>query len=204
MPAGTIRILISFANLALAGFVLSAVAMRFTFPAVSLEGKAFWLLQTSPIALRSLLWSKFWLNVVPLLLLGELLVYLSNLLLHVPSWMMTLSLVTVFFMALGITAMGVGLGALYPNFNYENAAQIPTSFGGAVCMIFCVGFIAAAVMIEAWPIYHLAMQTMRRGAVAVPEFSTIAPPLLIVLALTIATVVIALRLGVKHLERISD
>ena len=41
MPAGTLRIVVSFANLALAGFVLSAVAVRFAFPAVSLEGRAF-------------------------------------------------------------------------------------------------------------------------------------------------------------------
>jgi ABC-2 type transport system permease protein len=75
---------VSFANLALAGFVLSAVAMRFAFPAVSLEGKAFWILQTAPISLRTLLWSKLWLNLVPLLILGELLVFLSNLLLQVP------------------------------------------------------------------------------------------------------------------------
>ena len=81
MPAGTIRTIVSFANLALAGFVLSAISIRFAFPAVSLEGQAFWILQTTPISLRALLWSKFWLNFVPLLVLGELLVFLSNLLL---------------------------------------------------------------------------------------------------------------------------
>ncbi|MGH7817905.1 MAG: putative ABC transporter permease subunit [Candidatus Binatia bacterium] len=204
MPAGTIRTIVSFANLALAGFVLSAIAIRFAFPAVSLEGKAFWILQTSPIALRSLLWSKFWLNFIPLLCLGELLIFLSNLLLQVPAWMMTLSLITVFLMTFGITAIGVGLGALYPNFNYENAAEIPTSFGGAVCMIISVGFIGVAVMIEAWPIYHLATRAFHRGQIAVPEFWTIAPPLVIVLALTVVTVVVALRLGVKNLERIND
>ena len=203
MPAGTIRILVSFANLALGGFVLSAIAMRFAFPAVSLEGKAFWLLQTAPIALKSILWSKLWLNFVPLVLIGEILVCLSNLLLHVPDWMMTLSLVTVFFMTFGITAIGVGLGALYPNFNYENAAQIPTSFGGALCMIICVGFIGLSVTIEAWPVYSFTVQSLRRGANAAPEFWTIALPLLIVLALTIAIVVVVLRLGVKNLDQIS-
>jgi hypothetical protein len=90
-----------------------------------------------------LVWSKFWLVFVPLLLLGELLIFLSNLLLHVPSWMMVISLITVFLMTFGITAIGIGLGALYPNFNYENAAEIPTSFGGAIAMILSVAFIAA-------------------------------------------------------------
>jgi ABC-2 type transport system permease protein len=69
-----------FANLALAGFVLSAVAVRFAFPAVSLEGRAFWILQSAPVSLRALVWSKFWLVFVPLLLLGELLIFSSNLL----------------------------------------------------------------------------------------------------------------------------
>jgi len=204
MPAGTIRIVVAFANLALAGFVLSAIAMRFAFPAVSLEGKAFWLLQTSPIALRSLLWSKFWLNFIPLLMLGELLVFLSNLMLKVPPWMMALSLVTVFLMTFGITAIGVGLGALYPNFNYENAAEIPTSFGGAVSMILSIGFIGLAVVIEAWPIYNLALHAFRRGRAAAPELWTIAPPLLSVLALTIAAAVASLRLGVRRLERMHE
>ena len=71
-------------------------------------------------------------------------------------------------------------------------------------MIVSIGFIGVAVMIVAWPIYHLSMQALRRGQVVLPEFWTIAPPLLIVLALTIVTVVVALRLGVKNLERITD
>ena len=145
------------------GFVLSAIAIRFAFPAVSLEGKAFWILQTSPISLSSLLWSKFWLNFVPLLVLGELLVFLSNLLLRVAPWMMFLSLVTVFFMTIGIAAIGVGIGAMYPKFNFDNAAEIPTSFGGAVCMIVSIAFIGVIVMIEAWPIYQLASAALRPG-----------------------------------------
>jgi ABC-2 type transport system permease protein len=70
MPAGTLRTMVAFVNLALAGSVLSAVAMRFAFPAVSLEDNAFWLLQISPMSLRTLLWSKFWLNLLPLLFLS--------------------------------------------------------------------------------------------------------------------------------------
>ena len=204
MPAGTIRTIVSFANLGLAGFVLSAIAIRFAFPGVSLEGKAFWLLQTAPIPLGALLWSKFWLNFVPLLFLGELLIFCSNLMLNVPGWMMTLSLMTMFLMTFGISAIGVGLGALYPKFNYENAAEIPTSFGGAVCMIFSMGFIGLAVMIIAWPIYTLAMREIHRGQVFIPEYSVIAPALLIVLALTIITVAVALRIGIKRLEQLTE
>ncbi len=204
MPAGVLRTLVSFANLALAGFVLSAVAVRFAFPAISLEGKAFWILQCSPISLRALLWSKFWLIFIPLLVLGELLVFLSNLMLQVPPWMMTLSLITVCLMTFGIAAIGVGLGALYPSFDYENAAEIPTSFGGAVAMIMSIGFIAAAVAIEAWPIYQLAMASLHPGRAAAPTLSLIAPSLIAVAALTCAVVALSLRLGIRRLEQLRD
>jgi ABC-2 type transport system permease protein len=204
MPTATLKTVVSFVNLALSGFVLSAVAIRFAFPAVSLEGKAFWILQTSPISLRSLLWSKFWLNFVPLLLLGELLVFLSNLLLRVPSWMMAISLVTVFMMTFGISAIGVGVGALYPKFNFDSAAEIPTSFGGAVCMILSIAFIGVAVMIEAWPIYLLAMEELNPGRVRVPPLWVLAPSLAAVAGLTAAAVVVPLRLGLRRLEQLKE
>ena len=38
----------------------------------------------------------------------------------------------------------------------------------------------------------------------VPEFWTIAPPLLIVLALTIVTVVVTLSVGIRHLEQLQE
>ncbi|MEE9144997.1 MAG: hypothetical protein V3U06_09560 [Candidatus Binatia bacterium] len=199
IPTATLKTVVSFTNLALSGFVLSAVAMRFAFPAVSLEGGAFWILQTSPISLRSVLWSKFWLNLIPLLILGEILIFLSNLLLNVPPWMMTLSLITVFLMTFGISAIGVGVGALYPKFNYEHVAEIPTSFGGAVCMIVSIAFIGILVMVQAWPVYLLAMEGLNPGTAKVGLW-VIFPSLAVDLVITILAVTIPIRLGLKKLE----
>ena len=203
IPTAALRTAISFANLGLAGFVLSAVAIRFAFPAVSLEGGAFWILQTAPIDLRALLWSKFWLNLIPLLFLGEILVFLSNTLLRVPQWMMALSLITIFLMTFGITAIGVGVGALYPKFDYSNMAEIPTSFGGVVCMIFSIAFIGATVMIEAWPVYLLTMEGLNPGGAKI-GFWVIAPALAVVLGLTLVAVIVPIRLGLKKLEAMRD
>jgi ABC-2 type transport system permease protein len=204
LPTATLKTVVSFANLALAGFVLSAVAVRFAFPAVSLEGKAFWILQTAPMSLRTLLWSKLWLNLIPLLILGEVLVFLSNLLLQVPLWMMMLSLATVFLMTCGITAISVGVGALYPKFTFDHAAEIPTSFGGAICMIFSIAFVGAAVMIEAWPIYLLTMRGMNPARSMGSAFWILAPSLLGVIVLTLIAVIMPIKLGLKSLERLRE
>jgi ABC-2 type transport system permease protein len=201
IPTSALRTVVSFTNLGLAGFVLSAIAIRFAFPAVSLEGRAFWILQTSPIALRSLLWSKFWLNVIPLLFLGELLVFLSNTLLRVPPWMMTLSLITIFLITFGITALGVGIGAIYPKFDYVTVAEIPTSFGGAVCMILSITFVGAIVMIEAWPVYLLTLEGLDS---ATEGIWVIVPALIIVLALTIVAVIVAIKLGLNKLDTLRN
>src|SRR5439155_836538 len=75
--------LVSFLNLGLAGFVLASIAARFIFPAVSLEGRQMWLLRSSPLDLKALLWSKYWVGTVPLLVLALLLTGITNVLLQV-------------------------------------------------------------------------------------------------------------------------
>ena len=62
----------------MAAFVLSAVAVRFVFPAVSAEGAAFWIVRTSPVSMKAFLWSKFWTGLVPVLVLAEALTVVSN------------------------------------------------------------------------------------------------------------------------------
>jgi len=79
--------IISFLNMGLAGFVLSSVAVRFIYPAISLEGKSFWVMMSSPVEMRRFVWSKFWTSLVPLLLLAEALVILSNTFLNVTQFM---------------------------------------------------------------------------------------------------------------------
>src|SRR2546426_5071488 len=64
-----------------------------------------------------------------------LLTGLTDVLLEVSPFMMILSLATIFALTLAIAAMALGFGALYPQFETENAAQIPTSFGGLVYMM---------------------------------------------------------------------
>ena len=74
--------LISFLNMGLAAFVLSAVSARFVFPAVSLEGDAFWIVKSSPVSIRTFLWIKFFVYFFPLLILSEILIIATNILLR--------------------------------------------------------------------------------------------------------------------------
>jgi ABC-2 type transport system permease protein len=145
---------IPFVNLILAGFVLASIAARFIFPGVSLEGRTLWLLRSSPLEMEQLLWSKFWVGTLPLLVLALGLVFATDVLLQVSGFMMAVSIFTITMLTFAIAGLALGFGALFPKFNTENAAQIPTSFGGLVLMMASVALIGAVIAIEARPVYQ--------------------------------------------------
>src|SRR5687768_10109028 len=120
---------IPFLNLALSGFVLASIAARFLFPAVSLEGRTWWLLRSSAMSMRDLLWAKFWTGTLPLLVLAVGIVSVTNVLLQVSPFMFAVSVGTITLVTFAIAGLAIGFGTLYPRFESENAAQIPTSFG---------------------------------------------------------------------------
>src|SRR6185503_9970739 len=151
---------VPFLNLVLAGFVLASIAARFIFPGVSLEGRTLWLLRSSPMSVRDLLWSKFWVGTLPLLLLALLIVGVTNYLLQVSTFMFLVSVVTIAAMTLALAGLALGFGTLFPQFETENAAQIPTSFGGLLFMMAAVAVIGGVVVLEARPVYgYLSART---------------------------------------------
>jgi len=148
-----LRNVVPFLNLVLAGFVLASIAARFIFPGVSLEGRTLWLLRSSPMSIRDLLWSKFWVGTLPLLLLALLIVGVTNYLLQVSTFMFLVSVVTIAAMTLALAGLALGFGTMFPQFETENAAQIPTSFGGLLFMMASIAVIGGVVVLEARPVY---------------------------------------------------
>lgn len=158
--------LLGFLNMGLALFVLTAVTARFAFPAVSGEREAFWVVQSAPITLRRFLWVKFFFYVVPLLVLTQTLVVVTNLLLEVSPFMMWLSVGSVMAMVPGVVALGVGLGAAFPDFKAENPTQTVTGYGGVLYMILCAGFIVSVIVLEAGPVYAIFMADLKGRALS--------------------------------------
>jgi len=184
----------------LAGFVLSAIAARFAFPAVSMEGPSFWIIGTSPITIRGFLWSKFFINLLPLLVLAEILIILSNYLLKVSNFMMLLSSITVFFMTFGIISLAIGIGASYPRFNVENVAKMATSFGGVVYMICSMIFIGLIVMLEAWPVYIIFMSQITHHPLHLPQWTAIWLSFFAVGVINALAVFLPMKIGVTKLS----
>jgi len=193
---------LSFLNMGLAGFVLTAIAARFAYPAISIEKEAFWLVKSVPIPLRSYLWIKFFIYFLPLLILTEILIVATNLLLHVTPFMMILSTATIFFLVPGVVAMGIGFGAAYPDFKAENPAQTVTSFGGILFMMVCAGYIGAVILIEAGPVYNIFMADIKERGLTVFEWIWVTGSFALAFVLSIAAILIPMKFGEKKLSEL--
>jgi len=194
-----LRNIVPFLNLVLAGFVLASIAARFIFPGVSLEGRTLWLLRSSPMSMRDLLWAKFWVGTLPLLLLAVGIVGVTNYLLDVTVFMFVVSLLTIVFMTFAVAGLAIGFGTMFPQFETENAAQIPTSFGGLLFMMSAIAVIAGVVIFEARPVVsYLRARTF--GEPTDPLGMTIGFGLAALLCVVVT--IVPIRVALRRLENV--
>jgi ABC-2 type transport system permease protein len=79
---------------------------------------------------------------IPVVGMGVILVIVSNLIMKVDMPVFIMTVAAVMIMTLGLSALAVGFGAIFPIFNYTNVAQIESSAGGlffAVTAFFYLG-----------------------------------------------------------------
>ncbi len=189
---------ISVLNIGLVGFVLAALVSRFVFPAISLEARSFWTIYTSPISMSQFLMAKFCILFPFLLIVGEMLTVVSNLILDVDYYVMTVSVFSAFLISLGLTGLGLGMGAVFPKFRHENVSEITAGTGGFLFMIFGLAFVGAIVILEARPLYvHFNQKFLLRsvGGLDVPVCYGLA------VLLSILATWIPLRRGIDFLEK---
>lgn len=149
------RNVLAFLNIGLAGFVLSSLGVRFLFPALSGEGRAFWILKKSPVSLRTILWVKFFFYLLPMICLGLFLVIATNYLLGMGLFMGMLSTVTMIFLTVGITSLSIGMGVVHADFKLADPSRAFSGFGGLLTMIYGGLAVAAVLLLEAFPVYRV-------------------------------------------------
>ena len=132
-------------NLLVVGFLVSAVSVRFVLPMVSLEGLAIWIVWSAPVSTATLVLSKFLLAFVPLTIVSQTLVLLSTTFLGFDPMIVWISAGTAFFMTTSVTALAIGVGALYPDFREQNVAQLSTGASAIIFMIVSMFYIVAAL-----------------------------------------------------------
>ncbi len=190
---------ISVLNLSVTAFLLCAYTGRFVFPLLSLEGRKFWILGLMPLEREKLLWGKFAFSSVGSLLIAETLVLVSDLMLGMPTIVVVIHVLTVAVLALGLSGLSVGLGALMPNFRETDPSKVAVGFGGTLNLVVGLGYLVLVIGFMAGP-WHI-MAGLARGA----NIGTMGIVLSIVglgagLILGVAAVVVPLKWGAKNLR----
>ena len=151
--------IVSFMNLSVVGLLMSTFTTRFVFPLVSLEGRRFWLLGLLPLKRDSILWAKFLFSVGSLLVPCGLLILLSDWRLGIPAMLIVQHQGTSLLLCLGLSGIGVGLGARLPVITEQSPSRIAAGFGGTLNLVISTLFIVLVLALATLPCHvYLARQ----------------------------------------------
>ena len=194
----------AFVNLAMASFVLSSIAVRFVFPAVSMESTSFWIVRTSPVSMSSFLWSKFATGFVPVVFFATFLTVVANQMLGVHPFLKVLTAVAVVFMSLALVGLAAGLGAVYPRFGAENVNQIAGSYGGVVFMVTAVAFICVEIAMLAWPTSIFLFYDFRSLPIPTPRRIAMVVGIAAAFSLSVAVFQLSMKRGIRALTELAS
>jgi len=190
--------LVAFFNVGLIGFVVSAVALRFVFPSISIEGDNFWLIKAAPFTAGQFLAEKMIFGSVPVMSLALLLSAASGLLLKTDAPVFWASVGAVMVMAAGLNSMAAGFGAMFPIFKMTSIAQIESSHGGVFYILAALSYIGINVSLWALPLQNYFQIKFGHAAVPWGSFIWVGLSLLV---LNSAAVLVPFKLGVMSLKR---
>jgi ABC-2 type transport system permease protein len=148
------QVVLSLANTSFGACVVAAIATRFVFPSVSLEGRAYLIVRASPLTVEQLLRHKFWIWFWPMCFLSILLFVSGTWAIYASVSTVIASAVLAVALTVGIVGLGIGIGAAYAKFDWESPSQVTASLGSLVYMLLSLGLIIISI-IPAVPIFVL-------------------------------------------------
>ncbi len=193
---------VAFLNIGLAGFVLASLGVRFLFPTVSAEGRAFWILKSSPVSLRRILLIKFCFYLVPMLTLGLILVIMTNRLLDLEPFMFTLSTITVLLLTVGITSLSVGMGVVHADFKEADPNRAFAGFGGLMTMIYAGLAVAGVILLEVFPVYRVITYEFFRRPLRPLDYGLFGICFGLALGLALYLIVRPMQMGLRRIEEL--
>lgn len=198
--SGELNDTLVFLNGPFIGFIVASIGMRFVFPSISMEGRAFWAVKSSPVSPRKILFTKLFLYLLPMVMLGIILCMVTNSVFKVSHpILMYMSYINVMLITLVITSLAIGVGAVYADFSADSPLKIAGSYGGFIYMLLSGFFIINLLVLETYPMYRLFFNRFyqARGASGIVLVSTSA---LLLLISTAVWVYIPFKKGLDTIE----
>ncbi len=197
LPALTYLVLFAFG-----GFLSSSLALRFTFPMISLEGKPFWALRSMPVKIGTVYWTKFVMGFALILILALSVAFFSNRpfirLSPENSMLLWFGLYGAFFIALTTTALNLGFGGYFVNYQEKNPIRLASSQGATLTFLVTLVYLVILVSLFAFPLSgHFASIFYR-----VPfNKASMVPPLIVFSILSFLLTAVGVVVGRRAIAR---
>ncbi len=134
------------ANSTMGAFLCTAICTRLVFPSISYEGRAFWLLASSPLKLSNLLTIKAKIWFLPVALIGTIFMTVGAYNLSATTPVILLHLIGALLISFGLVNLAIGMGAIFARFDWEYSQQLVASFGSFIFMVFALTLIFVSVI----------------------------------------------------------
>jgi ABC-2 type transport system permease protein len=180
------------------GFLMASIALRFVFPAASLEGKTFWAVRSSPLDLKKLYFFKLKSAVVPAVLLAELLVFGSLPHLSDDSFLVIVGAISGACAAVALTSLHLGAGTYFAMYRERNPIRVASSHGATLAFLGSMVYLCLLVLILVVPLNRYFESRFLPGTSLQSIFYV---PLAVICLLTTLVTYVTTRVGIGAIQR---
>jgi ABC-2 type transport system permease protein len=128
------------------GFLIASVTLRFVFPAVSLEGDAYWSVRSAPVLPTTVYWQKFLTSLALVMVISAILAAGTSTLLGGNTVLMAFSFLICGVIGMTLTAINLGAGAYFATFREKNPIRVASSQGASLTFLGCLLYLGAVVL----------------------------------------------------------
>lgn len=137
-------------------FLSCSLALRFVFPAISLEGKSFWSQLSAPLDVWKLFLLKFVISLFFILTLAVLVAVASNLpfvrLTERRPLLMYFGLYSAFWVSVALVALNLGFGGYFSNFQEKNPIRLASSQGATLTFLVSLIYLVTLIVVVSAPL----------------------------------------------------
>jgi hypothetical protein len=187
---------------AFGGFLSCSLALRFVFPAISLEGSSFWTQLSAPLDLKKPYLLKLALGLVLVLVPTMLVSVFSN----IPfvrfseqrPLLMYFGAFSAFWISLTLVSLNLGLGSYFANYKEKNPIRVASSQGATLTFLMSLVYLFALVSVFIIPLTEYFQSLYQ----FLPfDMAAIVAPGTTLYMLSAALSVFALLVGFRSLQR---
>ncbi len=179
-------------------FLIASIALRFVYPSIGTEGANLWTILSAPVNRKKYYGLKFLTPFIPLVILSEALVLVSNRSLTRYPAIIVASSVIMAGASFALVGLNVGAGAFFADFKEKNPIRAASSQSATLTFLVSITFLTLVVALTFIPFSGYFAEILRDVPFDVKDLFVGAGA---VLALSVLVGLIPLGVGLRALRR---